>query len=546
MKTKLTSDASRELFDQLTAVTFYVVDTEFCTDDDGEHHLISIAIVPVIGGRRTKAREEFHRVMKPGAPVDEVTEAIHGFTDADLAGKKPFAYHAKLIAARLSEPDAVFLCHNTIDAHVIKREFERLDERTAAGETGLSGLADFPNMPVLDTQRLVTAIPYPGAAKGAKVSLDKLCDLTGEARTANAHDARSDARATANAFTELLRYVAEHAVFWSFVDLQVAGDGGMTHAAKGPSHIRSRATIRKAMPAEHLAKHIYPMSDPVKAHSPEAERWLDMAYECAELRCPYLRDEAKAAASANAAVLIRPLMDDLPHLTEPGQAGTLLGAVVELLDASTPSAPVIAQRSVLKWWNTTRAAIRASIPCDPVKASTACPACLGKEPCPRDVAYLPVAEIVTLGSRGVIDDRRLRELVSTTKTSPINTWRKHHDDVLAYALWRVATYQFDDGHDEAAYSAVDQGIALNLHTIEPRLTELAGNRLVENGDPDKAFAVAQAVLAQRTTDTAYDDLDDWMLFTQNALYAQQPRARKPISEPRRARPDGHVHPRLYS
>ena len=67
---------ARDLYDQLTAATFFAVDTEFSTHDD-EHHLISIAVVPVIGGRRTKASHELYRVMNPGVPIDDVSSAIH-------------------------------------------------------------------------------------------------------------------------------------------------------------------------------------------------------------------------------------------------------------------------------------------------------------------------------------------------------------------------------------------------------------------------------------------------------------------------------------
>lgn len=545
---KVLTEVGEDLYEQLTARTFFVVDSEFSTHE-GEHHLISIAVVPVVGGRRTKAGDELLRVMNPGVPIDDISSAIHGFTDADVAGKRPFAYYAKVIVERLREDDAVFVCHNTIDAHVLKRELERLDERAAGGETGLkAGTADLPLMPIIDTQRLASAVGYPGVPKGAKLSLDKLCDLTGVSRTSKAHDAREDARATANALIALLRYAADKSAFWTFDDLLQATTGGTTHDPAGPAHIRGRRPQRTPMPAEHIARHIYPLTDPVLAGSDEAERWLDLAAECAELRCPYLRDEATVAAPHNAAVLLKPLMDDLPHFTEPGQAGTLVGAAQELLRVAPAAGAdrAIAMRSALKWWGVARKAIQDSPPCDRAEAAASCASCQEGEPCPRDTVYLAVAEQVTLGGGGVLHDQRIREILSPTQKSALNTWRKHHTDVLAYALWRIASTLLEDGQDERAYTVVDQGIAMNLHTIEPRLAELAGDRLVELGEPDRAFAVAQAVLAQRTTDPAFDDLDDWVLFTENALYAQQPPPRPPIRNPRTARPAGHENPRLYS
>ena len=70
--------------------------------------------------------------------------------------------------------------------------------------------------------------------------------------------------------------------------------------------------------------------------------------------------------------------------------------------------------------------------------------------------------------------------------------------------------------------------------------------MTAEGEADKAFLVAQAVIDQRTTDTAFDDLADWMLHTQHALHAQQPTPKKVATEPRRSRPPGHTNPRLYS
>ena len=542
MTTKL-SEVGQDLYDQITARTLYVVDTEFCTHE-GEHHLISLAIVPVIGGRRAKVNQEFYAVMNPGVPIDDITSAIHGFTDADVARRRPFNYYARVILARLTEADAVFVCHNTIDAHVLRRELERLDERAASGEQGITaGVADLPDMPVLDTQKIARATGYPGAPRSAKVSLDRLCDLTGVDRTKNAHDARADARATANALIEVLRHTAEKAVFWTFDELLADCSGGTTIEPKGPAHLKPRDFVQPPPPPEHVARHIYPLSDPVKANSDEAESWLTMAAECAALRCPYLRDEASVAAEANGAVLLRPLMDDLPHLTEPGQAGTLLGAVYELLLAGKTTLRV---KDALMWWRHAKPVVQASPPCTRDAKNGLCPSCQEGSSCPRDVLYIPIAEIALLGDRGVLDSKRVRFLLDPSARKPVNTWRTGHPDVLAYTLWRIAERDFDEDDEGIAEKAVELGVALNLHTVEPRFTVLGCQRLIDEGDPDKAFKVAESVLAQRTTDLAYRELSDWVQFTKNAMYAQQPPPRKPLRYARKGRPGGHANPRLYS
>jgi hypothetical protein len=296
---------------------------------------------------------------------------------------------------------------------------------------------------------------------------------------------------------------------------------------------------------EHVARHIYPLTDAVAEGSPEAERWLNLAAECAELRCPYLRDEARAAAKANGAMLLRQLTAQLPHLNEPGQAGTLLGGVLELLTSSDPAAPALPYERALRWWATTRPAIAKSIRCDGTSPDTACPSCLAGKPCPRDMIFVTVAEAVTVAG-GAMDNKRVRAMLGPKQKSSLNTWRKSHPDVLAYALWRIAMYHLDEGHDEAAFTVVDQGIALKLHLLEPRFSQLACERLVELGDADEGFEAAQAILEHRTSDPAYDDLADSVLFTQSALYELEPRPEKLITHPRRARPVGHTNPRLYS
>lgn len=541
MTTEL-SDVGQDLYDQLTARTFFVVDTEFCTHN-GEHHLISLAIVPVIGGRRAKAKEEFYAVMNPGVPIDEVTSSIHGFTDSDVARKRSFNHYARVILARLNEPDAVYVCHNTIDAHVLRRELERLDQRTTAGEAAITaGLAALPLMPVLDTMRIAQAASYPNSPRSAKISLDRLCDLTGVPRTKNAHDALEDARATANALIEVLRYTAENATHWTYESFHEAANGGTTHEPKGPAHLKPREAINLAPPPEHIARHIHPLSDPVQPDSDQAEAWLDMAAECTTLRCPYLRDEAGVAADANGSVLLRPLMDDLPHLTEPGQAGTLLGAVLELLAA--PS--TLTARHALVWWTVAKKTIKASAPCKREVTNGMCPSCQEGDPCPRDVVYIPIAERATLGVDGILNSRRVRKLMDPSPKGPINTWRKHQREILAYMLWRLYQHLSEQGVDGTAEHALEQAMALNLHTIEPRLTEIAGQRLVDDGEADQAFTLAEAVLAQRTTDTAYRDLSDWLQYTRATLYAQQPPRPAPLQYPRKGRPAHHVHPRKYS
>lgn len=160
--------------------------------------------------------------------------------------------------------------------------------------------------------------------------------------------------------------------------------------------------------------------------------------------------------------------------------------------------------------------------------------------------YLALAETVTLDGGSVVDGARVRELLSPTKSGYLNKWHTGHRAVRAYARSRISDIEFAEEHDEVAFSAIDQGMAMKFHLTEPRLAELACERLVEAGEADQATAVAQAVLARRTSDPAFEDLAESLLFTQNALYAQQPEAREAVTHPGRVRPEGHVNPRLYN
>ena len=67
------------------------------------------------------------------------------------------------------------------------------------------------------------------------------------------------------------------------------------------------------LPREYIAQHIDP--DAIG----EVEAWVTLATEYVQLRCQWLRDEAKAAVHLNAKVLIDPLTIVLPGRPRPGE-----------------------------------------------------------------------------------------------------------------------------------------------------------------------------------------------------------------------------------
>ena len=82
---------------------------------------------------------------------------------------------------------------------------------------------------------------------------------------------------------------------------------------------------------------------------------------------------------------------------------------------------------------------------------------------------------------------------------------------------------------------------------EPRLTLMVCQELLDTFDLDEAVALAETVLARRTTDPGFDDLAAWLAWIKQSA-AVEARAAKPrdIKFPRKARPVGRVSPNPYA
>jgi DNA polymerase III epsilon subunit-like protein len=137
------SPAQRELFELLTQRTLYVVDTEYTGGRDS-NRLISIAVVPIVGGRRAPATEELYVEMNPTAPISAGASAVNGFTDQMVARKRRFGHYAPAIIAAFADPEGVFVQHTSADIRVLLGELELLGP--AAGS--------LPSMPLIDTSVL--------------------------------------------------------------------------------------------------------------------------------------------------------------------------------------------------------------------------------------------------------------------------------------------------------------------------------------------------------------------------------------------------------
>jgi DNA polymerase III epsilon subunit-like protein len=544
VKTRLT-DAQHEMFEHLTSRTFYVVDTEYTSGPgkDG-NHLISIAVVPVVAGRRN-TKDDFYKEMNPGVPIDPRATAKNRFTDATVAGKRKFRSYAEQIIKALADPDAVFVAHTNCDILVLRAELTRLDEaRTPPEVRAWPALASLPELPIIDTSTLARLVAYEGVGHRGSMSLARLCELT-SARNRKPHHALSDARATADALLELLAHVATKASFYDLSELLRAHDRGTTASPRGPAYIRSRREFDPELPPSHVARHADPLD-----HTGTREdllAWTDLAAECVQLRCQWLRDEVRAAAPDNGPGLLDRLVKLLPVATQPGQSGTLLGAIHELIaprDAGVE--PAFAATRALRWWAVVRPQVAASQPCGDGNEQ-ACPSCRAAQPCPRDILYQAIVEMAVLGTAKELTRKRIDDyLLGNDKSRKINRWPRRHPEAVAWMLWRVVAFEQDLGL-ALAMNHLEVAKDRGLHLIEPRLALMVCQQLLDTVDLDEAATVAEAVLANRTTDTAFDDLALWLVWTKHSAAAAA-RTAKPrnIRFPRRARPEGRVSPNPYA
>jgi hypothetical protein len=400
------------------------------------------------------------------------------------------------------------------------------------------GLADLPDLRIIDTSSLARLVKYPNAGSRAVMSLKALCELTGVIYR-DAHEARGDARMTADCLLELLAYTAQQSGYWNLDALIADNNAGTMRAPRGPAHIRSSRPTDPVLPPEHLLKHANPLTDP--AGKMEVKAWVALAGECSRLRCQWLRDEARVTARVNAHLLIDPVMLLLPTLTEPGQAGTLLGAVWELISLPEPGAiPGLAYTRAMQWWGVSRPKVAVSPGCG-VTSTDACPSCRAGEPCPREVLHQQVARMAVIGREGTLTQQHVKRLFTAGSPPTLVKWAQTHVEVAGYAVWMVLQRDEDEGRDDAYSRHLSFGIEHKLHLVEPRLALTAAQFTAATEGAEQAVAFAQQVLSGRNTDDAYDELEGWVEWMRQTLTPPGPlMVKEPSKFPRLSRPQGRV------
>lgn len=169
---------------RLADLTCVVFDTETTGLDPATDRIVQIAGVRIARGRLTG--ERFDTLVDPGRPIPPGSTAVHGITDAMVAGAPDMT--TALTAFHHFAEDAVLVAHNA--------PFDLGFLRQVALETG----AHFDNR-VLDTV-LLSAMLW---GQGAPHSLDALTERLGiEIPPEDRHTAMGDTLATAQAYLRLI------------------------------------------------------------------------------------------------------------------------------------------------------------------------------------------------------------------------------------------------------------------------------------------------------------------------------------------------------
>lgn len=188
-----------------------VFDTETTGTNPRADRIIEIACVKVLPGG---GREDFVRRVNPGVPIPAASTAIHGITDADVAGAPRFRDIAPALAAFLEGADLAGYNIAGFDLPVLRVEFLRAGVAFEVAERRL-----------VDAQRIFFAREPRHLAAAARF----YC----QTEHAGAHGAMADAAMTLRVlegqlerYAELPRSVGElHDLFCAGIDQDMDPEG---------------------------------------------------------------------------------------------------------------------------------------------------------------------------------------------------------------------------------------------------------------------------------------------------------------------------------
>lgn len=134
----------------------------------------------------TDGEASYEWVCNPGVPIPASSSAIHGFTDADVAGMPPFSECATAIHAMVKDADLVGFNISNFDVPLLWEEFYRCGVEWDLSETK-----------ILDAGTLFKRREERTLEAAVKFYLDR--------ELVDAHDALSDATATLDVWNAQLR-----------------------------------------------------------------------------------------------------------------------------------------------------------------------------------------------------------------------------------------------------------------------------------------------------------------------------------------------------
>ena len=241
----------------LIALDAVVLDTETTGLDARKARLVQIGAVRLNGGSLDPARR-FESLINPGCRIPKASMAVHGITDAMVAGAPRFV--------AIAEPFESFIDNSIVIGHAIAYDLTVLQR-----EYSLAG-RPWPNMRGLDV-RLLAQIAAPSLAD---YGLDRLCAWLG-IEVKGRHTALGDAIAAADVFVALVPHLRSRNVR-TLAEAQMASrslgeqealgvSSSIASLTEPPQAIRTLLRV-DSFPYRHLVRDV--MSKPAVFAPPDA------------------------------------------------------------------------------------------------------------------------------------------------------------------------------------------------------------------------------------------------------------------------------------
>lgn len=307
-----------------TGLRLVALDIETLMDEQGRHRIISLGVVPCLGGQVSSA-DRASWTINPGIPVDPDTQRVHGIRDADLAGHPPFEERVLEVISKLAgrfDERVVFVAHQA-----------RFDIPVLLSECQPYG--GLPNFRVLDTMGPILAhLDVTGGNSLAAVAA--ALGITNPAP----HEALGDALTTALIACRLLERAADAGysdIEKLLADIKAPRVYDLTFA--GPTRRRERAVAEPGeISASHAKRHARILPRTLGPRLVTA--WEKDVRACAEQRCPFLAPQV-ATAETPAKDLLPTLLRALEERAKAGDvagAATIAGAIGHAFEGLPPVA----------------------------------------------------------------------------------------------------------------------------------------------------------------------------------------------------------------